>query len=86
MYTWYICLNTKYMTGLFPCLVIWRGLFPCPVIWHMSIVISLSHASTVAIYFLSTLNLSGLFSIWSSQVRISGCQDSKGMFHIPTYT
>ncbi len=26
---WYIQIYTKYMTGLFPCYVIWPGLFPC---------------------------------------------------------
>ncbi len=30
MYTWFICPNTKYMTGLFPCPVIWRGLRTLP--------------------------------------------------------
>ncbi len=49
---------TEYMTGLFPCPVIWRGFFPCPVIWHMSIDISPSHTSTVAIHFLSILSTS----------------------------
>ena len=35
---------------------------------------------------LHTLHMSGLLSIWSSKVRISGCQDSCGICQILRYT
>ncbi len=81
----------------FPHALSYGGAFPHALsygrISHMSVVISLSYTSIgkhcCNRFPLHTLLDTAIIldtSIWSSQVRISGCQDSCGMCQILTYT